>query len=47
MVKRRHFLQLASATLATYGLSHINLQQQSIRYGKVLAQPTPANWHCW
>ena len=40
-LKRRHFLQLTASTLATYGLGHINLQQQATRYGKVLAQSTP------
>lgn len=34
-ISRRHFLQFASATLASIGLSQID------RYGKVLAQSTP------
>ena len=41
MFKRRQFLQLAGSTLATYGLSHLHIQQQANRYGKVLAQTTP------
>lgn len=38
---RRHFLQFAGSTLATLGLSQLNIQQQAERYGKVLAQSTP------
>ena len=38
---RRHFLQFAGSTLATLGLSQLNIQQQGDRYGKVLAQSTP------
>ena len=38
---RRHFLQFAGSTLATLGLSQLNIQQQADRYGKVLAQSTP------
>jgi hypothetical protein len=36
-IPRRHFLQFAGATLATLGLSQLNIQQQAERYGKVLA----------
>ncbi len=36
-MKRRHFLQTATVTL---GLSQLDLQNQSLRYAKVLAQPT-------
>ncbi|HEY9692396.1 MAG TPA: caspase family protein [Oculatellaceae cyanobacterium] len=41
MPSRRHFLQFASSTLATFGLSHLDITQQGNRYGKVLAQNTP------
>ena len=37
MLKRRHFLQFAAATL---GVSVLDLQRQSIHYGKALAQFT-------
>lgn len=40
-IPRRHFLQFAGATLATLGLSQLNIQRQAERYGKVLAQDTP------
>ncbi len=40
-IKRRHFLQFAGSALATLGLSKFELQSQSLRYGKVLAQNTP------
>ncbi len=40
-ISRRHFLQFAGSTLATLGLSQLNIQQQAERYGKVLAQSTP------
>jgi hypothetical protein len=40
-ISRRHFLQFAGSTLATLGLSQLNIQQQGDRYGKVLAQSTP------
>jgi metacaspase-1 len=40
-ISRRHFLQFAGSTLATLGLSQLNIQQQGERYGKVLAQSTP------
>ncbi len=38
---RRHFLQFAGSTLATIGLSHLDLFRQGKQYGKVLAQGTP------
>jgi hypothetical protein len=38
-ISRRHFLQFASSTLATLGLSQLNIQQAD-QYGKVLAQST-------
>jgi hypothetical protein len=40
-ISRRHLLQFAGSTLATLGLSQLNIQQQADRYGKVLAQSTP------
>ena len=40
-MKRRQFLQFAGSALATLGLSQFDLQRQSLRYGKVLAQDTP------
>ena len=40
-IKRRHFLQTASSTLAAIGLSQIDFLVQADRYGKVLAQSTP------
>lgn len=40
-IKRRHFLQLASSTLAAIGLSHLDIQHQGLRYARVLAQSTP------
>src|SRR5919199_1558676 len=40
-IKRRQFLQFASSTLATIGLSQLDFLQQGNRYGKVLAQSTP------
>ncbi|MBE9040011.1 caspase family protein [Oscillatoriales cyanobacterium LEGE 11467] len=40
-MKRRHFLQFASSTLATLGLSQLDIVRQGDRYGKVLAQSTP------
>jgi hypothetical protein len=39
-ISRRHFFQFAGSTLATLGLSQLNIQQAN-RYGKVLAQGTP------
>lgn len=38
-IKRRHFLQLAGSTVASFGLSQFNIEQANI-YGKVLAQST-------
>jgi len=40
-LKRRQFLQFAAFTLATLGLNQLDLQQQSIRYARALAQPAP------
>ncbi|MEM6252888.1 MAG: caspase family protein [Cyanobacteria bacterium P01_D01_bin.156] len=40
-IKRRHFLQLAGSTLASIGLSQLDLIHQGDRYGRVLAQRTP------
>ncbi|MGG6295592.1 caspase family protein [Leptolyngbya sp. AN02str] len=40
-MKRRHFLQVAGSTLATIGLSQLNIVQQADQYGKALAQSTP------
>jgi hypothetical protein len=40
-IKRRQFLQFAGSTLATIGLSKLDIIQQSHRYAKVLAQSTP------
>lgn len=40
-IKRRQFLQFAGSTLATLGLSQLDLIQQGNRYAKVLAQSTP------
>ncbi|TFI52925.1 DUF4384 domain-containing protein [Mastigocladus laminosus UU774] len=40
-MKRRHFLQFAGSTLATFGISHLNIVQQGDRYAQVLAQYTP------
>lgn len=40
-IKRRQFIQFAGATLASLGLSHLDIQRQSFRYAKVLAQSTP------
>ena len=39
-MKRRHFLQFASSSLAAMGLSQLNFTTQAEQYGKVLAQPT-------
>lgn len=39
-LNRRHFLQFAASTLATLGLSQIDIQRQGLRYARVLAQPT-------
>ncbi len=40
-IKRRQFLQFAGSTLATLGLSHLDIQQAGNRYARVLAQGTP------
>ena len=40
-IKRRQFLQFAGSTLATLGLSQLDIFQAGDRYGKVLAQDTP------
>lgn len=40
-MKRRHFLQFATSTLTTLGLSQFDIQQHSWRYAKVVAQNTP------
>ncbi|MEI2579844.1 caspase family protein [Scytonema sp. PRP1] len=40
-IKRRQFIQFSASTLATLGLSQLDIVQQSNRYGKVLAQSTP------
>jgi hypothetical protein len=39
-LKRRHFLQLSASTLATLGLSQLDIMQQGNSVGKVLAQNT-------
>lgn len=39
-LRRRHFLQLAGATLGTIGLSQIDFLRQGNRMHRVLAQPT-------
>jgi hypothetical protein len=39
-LKRRQFLQLATTTIATLGLSQLDLQRQSLRYARAIAQPT-------
>ncbi|UBF28982.1 caspase family protein [Kovacikia minuta CCNUW1] len=38
---RRHFLQFAGSTLASLGLSQLDVVHQGVRYAKVLAQGTP------
>ncbi|NEQ22119.1 MAG: DUF4384 domain-containing protein [Microcoleus sp. SIO2G3] len=40
-IKRRQFLQFAGSTLATLGLSQLDIQRAGDRYGRVLAQGTP------
>ncbi|ALB41797.1 peptidase C14, caspase catalytic subunit p20 [Anabaena sp. WA102] len=40
-IKRRHFLQLAGSTLATVGISQLDIMHQGHRYAQVLAQNTP------
>lgn len=39
-IKRRQFLQFSASTLATIGLSQLDILQQSAQYSKVLAQGT-------
>jgi hypothetical protein len=39
-MKRRHFLQFAGSTLATVGLSQLDITQQGDKYAQVLAQNT-------
>lgn len=41
ITNRRYFLQFAASTLATLGLSQIDIQRQGLRYARVLAQSTP------
>lgn len=38
---RRHFLQFASAALATLGIHPLIFQRQARRYGQALAESTP------
>lgn len=40
-MKRRHFLQFATSALTTWRFSQLDIQHQSWRYAKVLAQNTP------
>lgn len=40
-INRRHFLQCAGSTLASIGLSHLDLFRQGDRYGRALAQGSP------
>jgi len=40
-INRRHFLQFAGSTLASIGLSQLDLFSQGDRVGRVLAQSTP------
>lgn len=40
-IKRRQFLQFAGSTLATLGLSHLDIILRGDRYARVLAQNTP------
>ncbi|MEM9927191.1 MAG: caspase family protein [Cyanobacteria bacterium P01_D01_bin.50] len=39
-MKRRHFLQFAGSTLATIGISQLDIMQQGDKYAKALAQNT-------
>lgn len=41
LIKRRHFLQAAGATLASIGLCQGDLLQRANQYGRVLAQGSP------
>ena len=40
LLKRRRFLEFAASTLATLGISQLDIQRQGLRYGKTLAQST-------
>lgn len=40
-IKRRHFLQFSASTLATLGLSQLDIMQQGDRISQVLAQNAP------
>jgi hypothetical protein len=40
-IKRRQFLQFAGSTLATLGLSYLDVMRKGDRYAQVLAQSTP------
>ena len=40
IIKRRQFLQFAGSALATLGISQLEIEQQAVRYGQVLAQNT-------
>lgn len=40
-IKRRHFLQFSASTLATLGLSQLDIMQEGERMSQVLAQSTP------
>ncbi len=40
-IKRRQFLQFASSTLATLGLSQLDIQTAGNSFGRVIAQSTP------
>lgn len=40
-IKRRQFLEFAGSTLATLGLSQLDIQNQGERFARVLAQGTP------
>lgn len=40
-IKRRQFLQFAGSALTAIGLSQLDLENQSLRYSKVLAQDAP------
>jgi len=40
-IKRRQFLQFASSTLATLGLSQLDIETAGNTFGRVLAQSTP------
>ncbi|HEY9614825.1 caspase family protein [Allocoleopsis sp.] len=42
LIKRRHFLQAAGATLASIGLSQLDFLHQVEGYGQVLAQGSPS-----